>query len=384
MFKSTNISNSRKKLGVYVVNGIEYSNKFQAVQACTIGDYPTWDFNDDVFSKHDWTIEPKQDLYELYRLRAVQIREKYDHVLLYLSGGIDSTTILRTFIDNDIKIDGVIITGTWKFEKRQNQFTNQEQSIIAVPMAKKLQQKQNFEIIMLDVSDLYEKYNDPDWIYTVGQCATPQLYLFNFYYQNPQIQKYLMNGSTCFIRGIDKPRVTYDQRTKVWGAGFLDGMILSGTPSGFLSEKQDWDIQEYFYWSPDLPQLAIKQAHIVYNYLKLQPNAEYTYRHHDNHNFDKMKYYDITDPLVYSKYLLQQIGETRDYFNVGKPTHANLWEKDEWILSKELEDQNWVKIWKQGIHNIEQKIDPSFLANPSESLITTTLRGCWSKRYNLA
>ena len=63
-------------------------------------------FNYDI----DWTKEPKESLKELCKQHAQYIRDSYDYVILYFSGGSDSTTVLNSFLDNDIKIDEIITT----------------------------------------------------------------------------------------------------------------------------------------------------------------------------------------------------------------------------------------------------------------------------------
>ena len=48
-----------------------------------------WHFNDDIYNAIDWMIEPPGDLWEMYKQRARQIREAYDYVVLWYSGGSD-------------------------------------------------------------------------------------------------------------------------------------------------------------------------------------------------------------------------------------------------------------------------------------------------------
>jgi len=62
----------------------------------------------------DWTKEPKESFKELCRQRAEQIRDTYDYVIVYFSGGSDSTTVMNAFLDNGIKIDEVV-TIRYKF-----------------------------------------------------------------------------------------------------------------------------------------------------------------------------------------------------------------------------------------------------------------------------
>ena len=70
-------------------------------------------FHDDYFSQFDWTKEPQQSLKELYKQRAIQLRDKYDYLILSYSGGSDSHQALETFLNNNIFIDEIFIS-TWE------------------------------------------------------------------------------------------------------------------------------------------------------------------------------------------------------------------------------------------------------------------------------
>ena len=59
--------------------------------------------------KSDWSIEPSCSLQEMYRQRAQQIRNTYDYVVLYFSGGSDSITAFNAFVKNNIHIDEVVV-----------------------------------------------------------------------------------------------------------------------------------------------------------------------------------------------------------------------------------------------------------------------------------
>jgi hypothetical protein len=67
----------------------------------------TFHFHDEVFERIDWSIEPPFDIDLLYKMRAQQIRDKYNYVILQLSGGLDSTQVLEIFLDNNIFIDEI-------------------------------------------------------------------------------------------------------------------------------------------------------------------------------------------------------------------------------------------------------------------------------------
>jgi hypothetical protein len=52
-----------KNLGFYKVGNIEFESKIQAyLYANDNNQHVEWNFNDEVFSSYDWTIEPDQSL----------------------------------------------------------------------------------------------------------------------------------------------------------------------------------------------------------------------------------------------------------------------------------------------------------------------------------
>jgi hypothetical protein len=61
------------------------------------------------FDRADWRMEPEESLADLYRKRCQQIREMFDHIIFYFSGGSDSITALNSFVRNDIHIDEIVV-----------------------------------------------------------------------------------------------------------------------------------------------------------------------------------------------------------------------------------------------------------------------------------
>ena len=86
------------ELGTYSVHDKKYTSLISAVLEAqkTLSDIG-WDFFSDDFKKVNWSIEPELTLDELYRLRAQQIRNTYDYVIVMVSGGADSTNVVKTF-----------------------------------------------------------------------------------------------------------------------------------------------------------------------------------------------------------------------------------------------------------------------------------------------
>ena len=54
-------------------------------------------YNDALYGSVNWKTEPSFSLKELYKLRAQEIRDTYQKVVVCLSGGIDSRNVLESF-----------------------------------------------------------------------------------------------------------------------------------------------------------------------------------------------------------------------------------------------------------------------------------------------
>ena len=61
------------------------------------------------FDNANWSKEPEESLSELYKRRAYQIRDMYNYIIFYFSGGSDSITALNTFVKNNIPIDEIVV-----------------------------------------------------------------------------------------------------------------------------------------------------------------------------------------------------------------------------------------------------------------------------------
>lgn len=383
MFINNDIPVSREKLGWYEVNNTRYLNKYHALENCKPNQWPTWNFHNDAYSQESWTSEPKEDLYELYRQRAQQLRDKYDHVILYYSGGIDSHAVLNTFINADIKLDGIIVSGSFSLDQKLTGNCNLEQQLVAKPYLDNLikQGKLRCPVYYLDTVKYHTKFQDENWVYACGQSLTPQVYSYNFFWEEPWIQNFLSKGSTCFVRGIDKPRVVLEDNK--WYVSFIDYHIMSGTPTGTLSKKQDWDIQEYFFWTPDLTKIVNKQAHMLINWFELNLTAAkaHTVTSKEGKIFQRGRYNKYVDPIIYGRYVSQSIGGEKPYFSLDKPLFTNLWHKDYWFFKSNDVLQKEHQTWVAGIQLVSNKISSDKFNVPTATDKKNLLK--FAKQYNL-
>ena len=274
----------KNDIGFYIVNGKRFSNKLDAVlEAQKTNANVEWCFFDDIFNKVDWHTEPSMSLDQLYRIRAEQIRNEYDYVIVFCSGGADSTNVIKTFINNNIKVDEVIglapMSGlnNWEFDRNDVSELNTiaESKFALLPLFSELS---NFGIktTLYDFFEDMVKYKDEEWTFdSCGNIVTVVSSHLTNVGKIPHINKLIESGKKiAFVYGTDKPII------KVLPNG--DKIFLFG--DGGTNYLPMPDSRSYpnvdrvlFYWTPALPEMLVKQAHVVSKVVKL-PGFESIYQ----------------------------------------------------------------------------------------------------------
>lgn len=262
-------------LGYYTCDTIKFYSKLEAYEFAK--DHPEkvkWHFNDEVYSSYDWTVEPTESLAELYRQRAHQLRDKYDYVVLWFSGGADSNNVLNSFIDNDIKLDEVVSMINYSATGDKENYLNGEIFHVASPKIITSQAKQpHLHHRFLDLAqpyiDFFSERESIDWVYGMNDLLNPNnIVRQEIKLKIPEWAKMILDGKKVgFIWGTCKPRVMCLNGKYIWA--FEDA--IQGQSKDLQTVDKDWDFNELFYWSPDLPKLCIKQAHVIKNYMKSSP-----------------------------------------------------------------------------------------------------------------
>lgn len=261
--------------GYYTVGQFKTYRKLEAIEAhARTGIHPTWVFNDGVYSAMDWTTEPAHTLKELYHHRALQLREKYDYLVLYYSGGADSDTVLNSFVDNGILIDEVVSYVTYEATKDKHDLCNGEIFNVAAPKIKRIQQQfPTMKYRMIDrcagmVNYFGNEKLSRDWMYdlntvTAGMNASKQ-------YVHDQIPEWMQmfdqGKKVAFITGSEKPRL-HQTDDGNYHFRFLD-VLDNSISAGQQARNPEWLHPEFFYWSPDAPLIVVKQAHVVKKFLR--------------------------------------------------------------------------------------------------------------------
>lgn len=263
---------NQDKLGFYCVGDLKFYSKIEAIQHMQrSGIHLSWNFNNAVFESHDWTKEPADSILELYRRRAQQLRDQYDHIVLFYSGGADSQTVLESFVDNDIKIDELATMVNYQGDSVKNSYFNSETFNVVLPKIDAL--KQRFPWIQHRIVDLSQFMID---YFSAADSVE------NFYYamnnaMNPnsvsregiglkvkEWRDLIHQGKkVCMLWGSDKPRVVHHNGKFFYQ--FQDVLDNGPTVKSIAGQQPYHD--ELFFWTPDLPEICIKQGHLIKNYL---------------------------------------------------------------------------------------------------------------------
>jgi len=373
------------KLGCYRVGDLKFYSKLEAIERMQkTGIHLHWDFNEAAFNSYNWTVEPKESILELYRQRAVQLREKYDYIVLMYSGGSDSQNILDSFIDNNIQLDEIASLSNYDITGNQNHFLNSELFNVSIPKGKQLIGKCPWmKHTIIDVTKLtIDYFRDAktkfDWIYNLNMFFTPaQAGVDNLPRKIAEWSKIIDSGKKfCLLWGHDKPRLFHENGR--YSIRFID-LIDSGPKVRAMLGEQDF-AEELFYWTPDLPAIIIKQGHLLKKYLENHINqspfvsttkSDLAYRTVGNKKMwlDKNGVHTI----IYPRWDINT-------FCAGKSDSIIFSPRDDWFWAAPEENVE-VANWRLGINKLWSTIPDYWKNDPSS--IKSGLKGCWSNNYYL-
>ena len=299
-----------KNKGYWKANGKYFDVKVNAIlEAQKTESDVTFHYNDQWWDQVDWSVEPVPSLEELYLKRAQDLRNKYETLILRFSGGSDSMNIIRTFVDNNIKIDLVIVNEYCELlnEDRFVHPASAEKIVVTMPFIRELQkQGVEFEFLEVDNSILFPMLGqNVNWIFHYNmprfrlvEFSSPRTVL------HPKLAKY-DSPDTCIITGHDKPDI-WRYHDKIYTFETPDLTQVLCDPGHSLI------VQEPFYHSADLPELVVKQCHTVKRYMSQHPiPSEAGTSHVGNKSW--------LVPLLYSKYYDFEPGAPLPYFNMPVP-----------------------------------------------------------------
>ncbi len=374
------------KFGYYQVGDVKTYSKLEAITLHEkTGNHPNWMFNQVEFSQLDWTKEPDVDIRALYRMRAQQIRDQYDYVVLFYSGGSDSTNILDTFVSNDIKLDECASFWAIEGDRDLNSHFSTEVSKVAIP---RMAQHPGIKHRLIDLTALTNQVyqnNDVkyDWIYFMNTYFSPNNYVRS-HLRNiiPEYRAMIDAGkSVCFVWGAEKPRLhVVDGKYAIRFQDLVDNTV---SPSMQQFNKPG-EFDELFYWSPDFSLGLVKQAHMIMRFLKTCPinsrdftdiRGKYGYGYTVRDGKTWFLTANGINQLLYPTWDITTI-------SVGKPSSTIFSERDQWFFDTvhhSTAGKNFVMGVQHLSHVLSTTLDGYWLNGQFENGV----KGCLSPPYFL-
>lgn len=262
-------NNDKDRFGYYFVDEFKTYSKVEAVEyADRVRKLAKWNFNDQVFSSYDWSLEPQESLDDLYTRRAQEIRDKYDYVVIFYSGGIDSQNIVDTFVKNGIKFEELATMNYYGVEPDPDAHFHAEHTYVTYPKIKELQDRGiEFQHRSIDLSEFsYSILTDPKWDFERayhGNTHASTMHVAKTYIREKteDYMKIIESGKRLvFVWGADKPRVRVrDGKYMIEFTDYVGSAI--GTRTQIVN--REWEHDELFYWDPSCCDLICKQAHVI-------------------------------------------------------------------------------------------------------------------------
>ncbi len=258
------------------VNGVRFSNKSDALAYASANNtQPEFYYYNNTFERYNWLVEPEQTFDEIAAERALQLRELHPYIRLWYSGGADSHTMLRAFLDNGIHIDEIAMTRSSPVDDFDNDRQHLEANLRSIPFIKSIMRSiPRTKISLLDMgADKYKQfYRDSEW-------ANKGL-MFEFT-EDPGILLGTQEGMERYggltihpggveLYGGDKPKII--RKDGLFYAPIVDSTFYTT----YIDNSKE------FFITPEMPKLHAKQSHVMKQVInKYWPTGDVT---HDVYN----------------------------------------------------------------------------------------------------
>jgi hypothetical protein len=279
----------------YDENGGIYLNHIDAIKSdkkCSLY------YHDYFYDKVNWKVEPVLSLNHLYKLRAQEIRDKYEYVILFLSGGIDSRNVFESFYNNDIHIDEIVCVGAFSQDVFRGSTKNNNDEIFEntntlldsvflpntkityIDYTKLFTQPYEFEII--------KKFGD-SWAYHLSYFKSFHLF---FWYE---LQKHLNidnSKKTCYVLGVAKTLLG------IMNERFFTYFSETDVTDFASCYKMNNLTRENFYFAPTEigADIVKKQAYLMANLCNISSDKKYFLNNYVN--IYNKHVYNLKYPLV--------------------------------------------------------------------------------------
>jgi hypothetical protein len=363
-----------KSVGYYIVGNQEFSSKIQAVLYASQHNLNlSWRFNNEVFEKYNWEVEPEETLDQLYDARARELREKYDYLMVSYSGGSDSNNLMESFIRQGLHVDEILVITTDKINKNHTEYDisnkkpeniSAEHVLHTIPKLNELKKQcPNTKITIRDMTDnvleMLSNSVDGDWILTKRETLNPiGMARFDFKYINEVRKNFDSNKKIAIVLGLEKPRTMIKSDTGEFLIYFNDRATNMIPVIDVLDEYASSVEVEYFYWSPSCVKMLCKQAHVIKKWLEVNPQYQRIWA-----DITVQSLFGIQEPLL--KNIIYTTWNN-NWYQVDKPLNDFACEISDGFF-KEFKNTNIYGKWEDGINFLRQNAT-KFLRQDLDSL----------------
>ena len=263
--------------GYYIYNRKTYDTKLALhgaiIEARDPDPKPQFWFHDDVYGAINWGLEPDLSIEQLYKIRAQQIRDQYDYLILMFSGGADSSTVLETFMNAGIHLDEVRTYYPIKALEGKQIVADPnhplglafEYVLAALPKLKELEKRfPKTKISIIDIGDMIQSRIADEKMMERGHAsaiAVTNYHNMRMMFQTDDAEAYIDSNKkqrVGVIYAADKPALHLVSNRLSFC--FTDsGCSVSGLDYRETTNHSRLN----FYWSRDLPLIPIKQSHMI-------------------------------------------------------------------------------------------------------------------------
>jgi len=371
-------SYSGDQFGYYTVGStFKTYSKLQAIEEMQrTGTHLEWHFNQPQYSAYDWTREPTESLDELYRRRAQQIRDSYDYIVLWYSGGADSWCMLDTFLRHGIKIDEISNIVSYEADRNRHSVFNEEIFYTAIPAIEKiLETRPDINHRVVDISKIInEMYLRPDikydYIYNIKGIASANSLARSYIREYVDDYKKIIDSGKrmCFIWGAEKPRLKLIDGK--YHTCFID--VFSETNLRLQSMADHGYYDEWFYWAPDTAPIVAKQSHILMNVMRKTPDdsdwlSNISGAHLPQTPGGRYLRNDIYHTMIYP-------GWDPGTLVAPKPQNLLLSERDNWFWNQNSATTESVRNAQGGLKELVKRVGDYWLNNTAD--LSRGIKGC--------
>lgn len=237
------------------VDGERYYRKTEALVASAQNNnsHVTFNYYNDAFSKYNWLIEPTETFEELAAMRAHQLRDSNRYIRLWYSGGADSHTMLRTFIDNNIHIDEIVAVRSSPINDFNGR-ANREANLRSIPYLKSIQcmiPKTKISMVDISAEQYLRYYKTENWHHDAiaFSFSDDPGTLLGSREAIEQFSQLKIHPGGVEVAGGDKPKII--RRDGIYYTTIVDSAF----------HYLYWANAKEFYTTAEFPMLHSKQCH---------------------------------------------------------------------------------------------------------------------------